>query len=121
MKNTILAIACIGLFACSASAPVAPDTFTQAATSWEGAPVEDMIRTWGPPASQSEATERRLGLTHWRSYAVSGGIGTGGDRGRRCQVNAYTDATGIIERVEVNSTNCDEYFGDRLDALFRVE
>ena len=111
------------LAAAGCATPVAerPDTFTAAAASWEGAPVSAMIEVWGPPASQSEATESRLGLTHWRSYAVSGGIGTGGDTGRRCQIDAYSDVAGIVQRVEVNSTNCDEYFGDRLNALFRAD
>lgn len=121
MKKTILAIACVGLFGCGASAPIEPDTFTQAATSWEGAPIADMIRVWGPPAMQNDATDRREGLTYWRSYALSGGIGTDGDTGRRCQISAYTDPAGIVQRVEVNSTNCDRYFGDRLNTLFRID
>ena len=121
MRRTILVTACFGLFGCAASAPEEPDTFTQAATSWEGAPVADMIRVWGPPASQREATNGRSGLTYWRSYGLSGGIGGAGDTHRRCQISAYTDAAGIIERIEVNSNNCDRYFGDRLNALFRFD
>lgn len=120
-RTIILGIACIGVVGCSASAPIEPDTFTQAATSWEGAPVADMIQVWGPPASQREATGSRPGLTYWRSYGLSAGIGSAGDNSRRCQISAHTDSDGIIERIEVNSTNCDDYFGDRLNALFRVD
>ena len=121
MKTILAGLACFSVLGCAAAGPNGADTFTEAATSWEGAPVADMIRVWGPPASESEATENRLGLTYWRSYALSGGIGTGGDRGRRCQISAYTDAAGTVQRIEVNSANCDRYFGDRLDALYRVE
>lgn len=121
MRRTVLIAAVIAVYGCATPVPEVPDTFTEAAMSWKGAPIAAMVEVWGPPASQSEATDSRLGLTHWRSYSVTGGIGTGGDRGRRCQIDAYTDAAGIIERVDVNSTNCDEYFGDRLDALFRAD
>ena len=121
MSRLIVTTLCALLAACSTYSPQENDTFTRAATSWEGAPVEDMILVWGPPATQSDATDGRSGLTYWRSYAVSGGVGTSGDMGRRCQISAYTDESGSIERIEVNSNNCDRYFGDRLNALFRVE
>ena len=93
--------------------------FTAAAQSWVGADVNDMIRVWGKPTSQSSASPGKEGLVHWSVLGYRGGSAGSSPAGSRCIVDAYTAADGTISRVEVTSRGCDEKFASRMHLLRR--
>lgn len=116
-------ITCVALLcACAAERPIVDGgtgQFADAARSWVGADVNDMIRAWGQPTSQSSASPGNEGLVHWSVLGNRGGAADSSPAGSRCIVDAYTAADGTISRVEVTSRSCDDRFASRMHLLRR--
>lgn len=101
------------LGACSAWTGSAPNVsrFEQAAESWTGAPLDEMIATWGPPRQYLDDSEvEGAGIAIWRS--------SWGDA-YRCNINAWYDPDRIVTRIDVTSYKCDQQFAEQLDMLIR--
>ena len=91
--------------------PMNTSRFEQAAESWTGALLDDMIATWGPPRQFLDDTEiEGAGIAVWRS--------TRGDA-YRCNINAWYDPERIVTRVDVTSYRCDDEYDEYLDMLMR--
>ena len=101
------------LAACSAwtGVPTNASRFERAAESWTGAPLDEMIATYGPPRTFLEDSELEgAGIAVWRS--------TLGDA-YRCNINAWYDPERIVTRIDVTSYKCDEQYEEHLDMLMR--
>jgi hypothetical protein len=99
--------------ACSAwtGGPTNVSRFEQAAESWTGASLDEMIATYGPPRTFLEDSEiEGAGIAVWRS--------TLGDA-YRCNINAWYDPERIVTRIDVTSYKCDERYEEQLDMLMR--
>jgi len=102
MRTVIAVLLATTLAACATrSGPAAEDAFTQIARSWEGAPVEDMIRVWGNPRllEQDEANGG-AGSAMWAIFSKYEAQRT------RCEATATFDAAGLIRNIDVVSVNC---------------
>jgi hypothetical protein len=85
--------------------------FEQAAMSWTGAPLDEMIATYGPPRTFLEDSDvEGAGIVVWRS--------TWGDA-YRCNIDAWYGPDRIVTRVDVTSHKCDEKYEEYLDMMMR--
>ena len=100
------------LAACSSwTGPANQSRFEQAAESWTGAPLDDMIAVYGPPRTFLEDSEiEGAGIAIWRS--------TLGDS-YRCNISAWYDPDRIVTRIDVTSHKCDEKYAEYPDMLMR--
>ena len=95
------------------------DAFRAAAISWVGAPLDDMIKVWGPPNRQIiEAKSSRNGMVRWHAAQDIGGIQTG-RTGHLCSVEARFDLNRTVTRVDTISHDCDDRYEDEIGALTR--
>lgn len=98
---------------CTAWTGAAPNEsrFEQAAKSWTGAQLDEMIATWGPPRQYLDDPELEgAGIAIWRS--------TWGEA-YRCNINAWYDPDRILTRIDVTSYKCDDKYEEHLDMLMR--
>ena len=98
---------------CAAWTGSAPNEsrFEQAAESWTGASLDEMIATWGPPRQYLDDSEiEGAGIAVWRS--------TWSDA-YRCNINAWYDPDRIVTRIDVTSYKCDDKYEEHLDMLMR--
>jgi hypothetical protein len=112
MKKTLIPVL-LAISACSAWTGDATKAsrFEQAAASWTGTPLDEMIATYGPPRTFLEDSEvEGAGIAIWRS--------TRGDA-YRCNINAWYDPERIVTRIDVTSYNCDEKYREQLDMMMR--
>ena len=95
------------------------DAFRAAAISWVGAPLDDMIKVWGPPNRQIiDAESGRNGMVRWHAAQDIGGIQTG-RTGHLCSVEARFDLNRTVTRVDTISHDCDDRYEDEIGALTR--
>ena len=91
--------------------PTTPSRFERAAESWTGAPLDEMIATYGPPRTILEDTEvEGAGIAVWRS---------GQGEAYRCNINAWYDPERTVTRIDVSSHQCDDKYEDYLDMMMR--
>jgi hypothetical protein len=91
--------------------PTTSSRFEQAAESWTGASLDEMIATYGPPRTLLEDSEvEGAGIAVWRS--------TWGEA-YRCNINAWYDPERTVTRVDVTSYKCDKKYEEQLDMLMR--
>ena len=112
MKNTLILLLFL-IAGCAAWTGPAPNEsrFEQAAASWTGASLDEMIATWGPPRQYLDDSEiEGAGIAVWRS--------TWGDK-YRCNINAWYDPDRTVTRIDVTSYKCDEKYEEHLDMLMR--
>ena len=112
MKTTLIAfLALIAGCAAWTGGPPGASRFEQAAMSWTGAPLDEMIATYGPPRTFLEDSDvEGAGIAIWRS--------TWGDA-YRCNIDAWYGPDRIVTRIDVTSHNCDDKYEEYLDMLTR--
>ena len=101
------------LAACSAwtGGATMPSRFETAAQSWTGAPLDEMIATYGPPRTFLEDSDiEGAGIAIWRSMQ---------SEAYRCNINAWYDPERTVTRVDVSAHNCDDKYEEYLDMMMR--
>jgi len=90
-----------------ATDPDKPDRYRQAAESWRGAGIVEMVAAWGPPnAGYYPAYGDREGIAGWKAEYVRGGVSY-----YECITFAYFSASQLITRIEVRRARyCDRRF-----------
>jgi hypothetical protein len=112
MKNTLIPFLFLAA-GCSSwtGGPPNVSRFEQAAESWTGAPLDEMIAVYGPPRTYLEDSDiDGAGIAIWRS--------SWGDA-YRCNINAWHDPERIVTRIDVTSYKCDDKYEEQLDMLMR--
>lgn len=91
--------------------PLSTSRFEQAAMSWTGAPLDEMIGTYGPPRTVIADSEvEGAGIAVWRS--------TRGDA-YRCNIDAWYGPDRTVTRIAVTSHKCDDQYEQYLDMMMR--
>lgn len=112
MRKTLIPVLVL-IAGCAAwtGGPTQVSRFERAAQSWTGAPLDEMIATYGPPRTFLEDSEiEDAGIAVWRS---------GRGEAYRCNINAWYDPDRIVTRVDVSAHNCDDEYEGYLDMLMR--
>ena len=108
MKTPLGLVVALTLVACASDSNTTKvDRFTVIAKKWQGASINEMIRTWGNPRTlDQESPTGGAGTGNWAHFAGDGDSGGYGNRRMHCEATASFDAQGIITAIDVISQNC---------------
>jgi len=91
-----------------------PDRYRQAANSWRGASIVEMVAAWGPPnAGYYPAYGDREGIAGWKAEYTRAGRSH-----YECITFAYFAASQLITRIEVRrARHCDRRFSKQYASM----
>jgi hypothetical protein len=96
------------------------DDYSNAALSWLGADIQEMLAAWPSPNTHCGSnTVGEVGCTWWRHFGPGDHIGVA-HLDFHCEVIARYDGFGVITEIDVRrSRYCYRFFNDRFDRMTR--
>lgn len=99
-QAVLLILASLALTGCGAP-------WSQSADDWRGEHIEDLLRSWGPPASSYETLDGKKTVWYSNSWFSA-------DAGKQyyCDVSFWTDSVGVISGHAINGDfgGCSRFF-----------